>query len=460
MGDTMVRTLIMNEKDARLYMAGASLTRFIGFESLDEFVANTVIAVGDIETDEMVFFSNSIDRDVKHLEVDHTEFFSDYFQHTVEGYVYPEYRPQVDLFFSNKHLRHCFEQGNYNDSLSYPCSVLDDTVYIRASFELELDDESGHIFATVVLIDVTRFHSERQALATASTRDTLTGAVNRMTAADLIREYIHDHLDGPAGVVSINIDNFKAINERYDHEYGDTLLMNFVDEMQSYFGHSVMVSRTSGDDFVLFFPDTRKNEILAKVDAFANMEHEGFGHAGEVVTFRVSAGISMYPECGYGYDELLTQAVEAMHTAKLDVGAHCLVFDEEELDRHRESLGLSLNELVGNVPAAIFVYKAYGNEEIVFANRLVIDLFECGDLDDFMVHTKGSFEGVVHPDDYARVNREIWSQIRGVTHDNTDYCEYRILTKGGNVRHMASYGRLVDSASHGKVFYVVLHEKR
>lgn len=454
----MVRTLRMNEKDARLYMAGTSLTRFIGFESLDDFVHNTVIAVGDIETDRMVFFSNSIGRDVKHLEVDHTQRFSDYFQHSVEGYVLPEYKPQADLFFSNTHLKHCYEQGNYNDSFSYPCSVLDDTVYIRASFELEKDEESGHIFATVVLIDVTRFHSERQAMATASTRDTLTGAINRMTAADLIRDYIHDHLDGPAGVVSVDIDNFKAINERYGHEYGDSLLMHFVDEMQSFFGRSVLVSRTSGDDFVLFFPDTRKGEVFAKVNEFANQEHEGFLYAGEDVRFRVSAGISMYPECGYSYDELLSQAIEAMHTAKLDIGAHCLLFNEEELNRHRESLGLSFNELVGNVPAAILVYKAYGNEEVVFANRQVIDLFECSDLDDFLDHTKGTFRGVVHPDDYARANREIWSQIRGVTHDNTDYCEFRILTKNGNERHVQDYGRLVDSASHGKVFYVVLHE--
>lgn len=145
----------VNERDKRIYMAGLSLSQLIGFRTAREFCMNTVLAVGDVDTDEMLFFSNSIDRDVKNVQENHIDRFTDYFDAAVNGYVREDHIAAAAEFFSLKHLRDSYESGLMSESLEYPCVVEDDTVWIRACYELE-QGEDGHLQATVALIDITR----------------------------------------------------------------------------------------------------------------------------------------------------------------------------------------------------------------------------------------------------------------------------------------------------------------
>ncbi len=74
-------------------------------------------------------------------------------------------------------------------------------------------------------------------------------------------------------------------------------------------------------------------------------------------------------------------------------------------------------------------------------------------------YTKHSFRGIVHPDDYERVNTSIWQQIYACTnrHDKeNDAVNYRIVTKSGRVRWVIDRGRFVQSERYGRIFYVIL----
>ena len=122
-----------------------------------------------------------------------------------------------------------------------------------------------------------------------------------------------------------------------------------------------------------------------------------------------------------------------------------------------ENPSLDMLEITSGIPGAILVYRAYGNEEILFANEDMYRLLGCENFEDFMAYTKGSFRHVVHPEDYDRVSRTVWEQIRNGG-EQIDYVKYRVVTKDGEERLVDDIGRLVHSRNNGDLFYVFLHD--
>ena len=63
---------------------------------------------------------------------------------------------------------------------------------------------------------------------------------------------------------------------------------------------------------------------------------------------------------------------------------------------------------------------------------------------------------MVHPDDYRRVERQIYEQIENST-DDFDYVEYRIITKTGKIKEVRDYGHLIRGEDETEnVFYVFI----
>ncbi|MBQ9042229.1 MAG: hypothetical protein IJ111_05370 [Eggerthellaceae bacterium] len=145
----------IDERDKRIYMAGLSFSQILGYRTAREYCMNTVLAIFDVDTDEMLFFSNSIDRDIEHVERNNTELFHGYIDKSIDTYVEEDHREAAHTFFSQEHLRKSFERGLMCESIEYPCRVADDVVWIRACYELEQDEKTGRLIGNVVLIDIT-----------------------------------------------------------------------------------------------------------------------------------------------------------------------------------------------------------------------------------------------------------------------------------------------------------------
>ena len=113
------------------------------------------------------------------------------------------------------------------------------------------------------------------------------------------------------------------------------------------------------------------------------------------------------------------------------------------------------NSIPSGLPAGFFIYNALGDEEIIYADQNVIDLFGCDSIDDFRAHTKNSFKGMVHPDDLERVESDIMAQTfnSGKQHD---YVRYRIITKQGRTRYIEDFGHLVRAADDQFYYYVFI----
>ena len=121
----------------------------------------------------------------------------------------------------------------------------------------------------------------------------------------------------------------------------------------------------------------------------------------------------------------------------------------------RKQTALELKAFMDEMPGGFFIYHADGNEEILYANKAMVRLYNCSSLAEFRELTGNSFRGLVHPEDLEAVEASIWEQISESKYD-LDYVEYRIIQKGGEIRWVEDYGHFLRSESAGNLFYVFI----
>lgn len=116
---------------------------------------------------------------------------------------------------------------------------------------------------------------------------------------------------------------------------------------------------------------------------------------------------------------------------------------------------IELSAVYQEIPGGLLIYHANGNEEIIYANDEVIQLFGCDSLEDFRSWTYNSFQGVVHPEDFEKVEASILKQL-STTESKLDHVVYRIIRKDNKIRYVEVFGKLVHDEDHGDIFYVFL----
>ena len=109
-------------------------------------------------------------------------------------------------------------------------------------------------------------------------------------------------------------------------------------------------------------------------------------------------------------------------------------------EKKKLDTALQIKEFIDKIPGGFLIYSAEENEEIIYANDSLIKIFNCDDFNDFYRYTKGSFRGIVHPEELEAVEASIRKQISCKDGD-VDNVDYRIIQKGGIVRGVEDYGQ-------------------
>ena len=119
----------------------------------------------------------------------------------------------------------------------------------------------------------------------------------------------------------------------------------------------------------------------------------------------------------------------------------------------------NMTEMLANMSEGFFIYKATGDEKILYANPRVLKIFGCKTFEEFGELVNYSFQGMVHPEDLKRVEWEIHQQVKHSEH-KMDFIRYRIIRKDGQVRWLDDCGHLEDSDSNvgDKLFYVFISD--
>ena len=119
---------------------------------------------------------------------------------------------------------------------------------------------------------------------------------------------------------------------------------------------------------------------------------------------------------------------------------------------------IQLAEKIGrHMPGGFFIYKAGGNEELLYANQATLNIFGCKDLEEFKALTGWTFKGMVYPEDYIEIIKAIDVQIEESS-ENLDYVEYRIVRKDGSIRWVDDYGHYTETKAYGGVYYVFISD--
>ena len=110
------------------------------------------------------------------------------------------------------------------------------------------------------------------------------------------------------------------------------------------------------------------------------------------------------------------------------------------------------------IPGGFFIYKENNVRDIIYVNKKVLEIFGCETLDEFKELTGYTFEGMVHPDDFKKIQSEIDSQIDAEGGDGNDNVIYRITRKDGEVRWVDDYGHYAYSPEYGDLYYVFIND--
>jgi diguanylate cyclase (GGDEF)-like protein len=119
------------------------------------------------------------------------------------------------------------------------------------------------------------------------------------------------------GLLMVDADEFKIVNDALGHQAGDKLLRKLADRLSSCVRDTDTVARIGGDEFVVLLPDLRipaeAESIAAKIVAAVAQPYE-IDQSQAVIT--VSVGVVTYPEAGSDLEMLMHCADEAMYAAK------------------------------------------------------------------------------------------------------------------------------------------------
>ncbi len=150
-------------------------------------------------------------------------------------------------------------------------------------------------------------------------RDPLTDLYNRRYLQEMLdHEVARAAREGRTlALAMIDVDHFKAVNDRYGHRTGDRVLQALATLLQARTRAEDVVCRYGGEEFVVVLVDTSLADASRRAEQwrreFADLHHP---HDGGQVSTTLSAGIAAYPRDGATGDELLHTADRALYAAK------------------------------------------------------------------------------------------------------------------------------------------------
>ena len=136
----------------------------------------------------------------------------------------------------------------------------------------------------------------------------------------------------------------------------------------------------------------------------------------------------------------------------------------EECEKDAESLLMDSQNIrtvyevikfMDEMPGGFLIYRANEAEDIVYANKALLRIFQCSTLKEFREMTGNSFRGLVYLEDLDEIEESIKEQIAASQYD-LDYVEYRIVRRDGEIRWIEDYGHFIRSETVGDIFYVFL----
>ena len=186
------------------------------------------------------------------------------------------------------------------------------------SVQVRSSDELG--FATVVFNDmVMQLRQSRERLELLTTTDSLTGLLNRKGITEgfstfLVRYRRHQR---PFSVIMLDIDHFKAINDRHGHLAGDLVLKEVSRVLLREMREVDLVGRYGGEEFLMLLDETEAETAFVVAERIRNsLAGAAVSHEGVLIRVTASFGVAEISSGSESMEELMERADKAMYLAK------------------------------------------------------------------------------------------------------------------------------------------------
>jgi diguanylate cyclase (GGDEF)-like protein len=201
--------------------------------------------------------------------------------------------------------------------------------------ELDLKMKTNKVIITVLLIItivilllilyfmvwklVSRLQESQKQLKQLSVTDELTGLRNRRYIMERLEdEFQRARRSGkPMGLIMLDLDFFKQINDMHGHQFGDLVLKAVASRMRSGIREYDLLGRVGGEEFFIVSPEAEVEETLRIAERIRELiSGEAISDGKREVTVTISAGVTMLKEHDRDIDVLFSRADTALYSAK------------------------------------------------------------------------------------------------------------------------------------------------
>jgi diguanylate cyclase (GGDEF)-like protein/PAS domain S-box-containing protein len=238
-------------------------------------------------------------------------------------------RPLVDGLLAAIFAGEPFE----GESLAFRDDGSEYSVEIKA---VPIRDATAFITHWIVFVrDVSSRREQILNLERKAQIDALTDLPNRLLLFDRLEQAVllHRRSQKPVGLMIMDLDRFKEVNDGFGHHYGDLLLKQVAFRLRQLVRQSDTIARLGGDEFAIVLPQVASEHAAMEVaQKILRAFETPFAVADRTFSIAASVGIALCPQHGEDGATLLRRADIAMYRAKQSGSEFCLYSAEHDRD--------------------------------------------------------------------------------------------------------------------------------
>lgn len=218
-----------------------------------------------------------------------------------------------------------------------------ETIQVSNSVTVDYDDAGKPVRLRGVMVDVTRQHEAEATIRKQAQYDGLTGLPNRSLFNEFLRRRLEEarRTGEGIGVLLLDLNGFKEVNDTLGHAVGDHLLQAIAARLAAYVPERALVARLGGDEFAIVLSDATAKSAGHVAETIASCLQPPINVDDMTIQAGAACGISIFPGDGDSPAALLRRADAAMYEAKQSGRTHVFATpdDDESNVRRLQLLG-------------------------------------------------------------------------------------------------------------------------
>lgn len=188
-------------------------------------------------------------------------------------------------------------------------------------------DEKSLVVGTMKSVNIRQI--EKAYYLTDAAKDSATGLFNKRATMEYVSDRIKASESKNIGIIIIDIDNFKNINDTFGHLFGDEVISKVSDVIKSVVSSRGVVGRFGGDEFMIIMENYGSKESIGiMLETIARHLAWMYRGINDDIMITASIGVSCFPYDGKTYEELFMKADKALYIAKENGKDGYVIYDE------------------------------------------------------------------------------------------------------------------------------------